>query len=47
VLPAHLQGVLAVAACGAAPPAAARTPVPAPELLRPLAEYEAAAGGAW
>jgi hypothetical protein len=48
VLPMHLHGVLAAAACGgAAPPPEPRAPLPTPELLRPLAEYEAAAGGGW
>lgn len=38
--PRHFHGV-----AGAAPPAPAA--VPQPSLLRPLAEYERAAGGAW
>ena len=47
VLPVHLHGVLAAAACGGAAPPVPQAPVPVPELLRPLAEYEAAAGGGW
>ena len=41
--PAHLAGV--VGAPGGASPAAVATAAPA--LLRPLAEYEAVAGGGW
>ena len=43
--PAHLAGV--VGAPGGASPAAVVTAPPAPALLRPLAEYEAIAGGGW
>ena len=47
--PAHLAGVVGAPAEGGAashaPPAADRSP--APVLLRPLAEYEAIAGGGW
>ena len=43
--PAHLAGV--VGAPGGASPAAVATAPPAPALLRPLAEYEAVAGGGW
>lgn len=38
----HLAGLV-----GASPARATITPMPPPALLRPLAEYEAAAGGAW
>jgi transposase len=44
--PAHLAGVVG-APGGASPAAAAATAPPAPALLRPLAEYEAVAGGGW
>ncbi|MCP5126281.1 MAG: IS21 family transposase [Gammaproteobacteria bacterium] len=47
--PAHLAGVVGAPTAGGAanpaPPAADRSP--APVLLRPLAEYEAIAGGGW
>jgi hypothetical protein len=43
--PAHLAGV--VGAPGGTSPAAVATAPPAPALLRPLAEYEAVAGGGW
>jgi len=43
--PAHLAGVVG-APPGVSPRAEARA-VPAPALLRPLAEYEAIAGGGW
>jgi transposase len=44
--PAHLAGVVGTPG-GASPAAAAATAPPAPALLRPLAEYEAVAGGGW
>jgi transposase len=44
-LPGHLHGVLAGAPGAAAP--VPGLPRPGVELLRPLAEYEAIAGGAW
>jgi hypothetical protein len=52
--PAHFEGVAGArggeaGGVVAGPPASAASPggTPAPALLRPLAEYEAAAGGAW
>ena len=48
---AHLYGIVAgrreEPADGEAGPVASARPVPNLELLRPLAEYEQAAGGAW
>lgn len=49
--PAHLAGIVGAPGAGRPPraeaPALARSPHPAPALLRPSADYEAAAGGGW
>ena len=46
--PAHLVGIVGAPGGGRPPilPVPA-VPVPAPTLLRPLADYEVAAGGGW
>jgi hypothetical protein len=43
----HLDGVVGVRPGGPAAPADAVAPRPDPDLLRPLAEYEAVIGGGW
>jgi hypothetical protein len=47
--PAHFEGVAGSRGAVVRSPAlgTATVPPPGPELLRPLAEYEAAAGGGW
>jgi transposase len=45
--PAHFEGVAGARAKAAGVPAAGAAPTSAPSLLRPLAEYDAVAGGGW
>jgi transposase len=45
--PAHFEGVAGFRSPIVAPVPAGGGPLPAPSLLRPLAEYEAVAGGGW